>query len=86
MPRDFNTKSIFIGETHGRVTPRVEECTACSRRSTAPRPRPICGRALVETVRQRHAQRCERATGMGGNERDAHPVIRRVVIRLGGEA
>jgi len=24
MPRDFNTKSIFIGETHGRVTPRVE--------------------------------------------------------------
>jgi 2-dehydropantoate 2-reductase len=26
------------------------------------------------------------ATGMSGNERDAHPVIRRVVIRLGGEA
>ena len=26
------------------------------------------------------------ATGMGGNERDSHDVIRRVVIRLGGEA
>jgi 2-dehydropantoate 2-reductase len=26
------------------------------------------------------------ATGMGGNERDSHEVIRRVVIRLGGEA
>jgi 2-dehydropantoate 2-reductase len=26
------------------------------------------------------------ATGMGGNERDAHPLIRRVIIRLGGEA
>jgi len=25
MPRDFNTKSIFVGEVHGRVTPRVEE-------------------------------------------------------------
>jgi len=26
------------------------------------------------------------STGMGGNERDAHPIIRQVVIRLGGEA
>ena len=26
------------------------------------------------------------ATGMSGNERDSHPVIRRVVIRLAGEA
>jgi 2-dehydropantoate 2-reductase len=26
------------------------------------------------------------ATGMSGNERDAHPAIRRVVIRLAGEA
>jgi 2-dehydropantoate 2-reductase len=44
------------------------------------------GRTLVEAVCERHAQRRQRRDGMSGNERDAHPQIRRVVIRLGGEA
>ena len=25
MPRDFGVKSIYVGEPHGRITPRIEE-------------------------------------------------------------
>lgn len=87
MPRDFATKSIFVGEVHGRVTPRVEELQGLFA--------PIDG-AIVTTNLWgvRWSKLCvngmrngvSAATGMGGNERDAHPVISRVVIRLGGEA
>jgi 2-dehydropantoate 2-reductase len=87
MPRDFNTTSIFVGEVHGRVTPRAEEL----HRLFAP----FDGAAVTTNLwGVRWSKLCvngmrngvSAATGMSGNERDAHPVIRRVVIRLGGEA
>ena len=44
MPRDFNYPSLFVGEVHGRVTPRVEElreiCLGHRRRRSRPR---TCG-------------------------------------------
>jgi 2-dehydropantoate 2-reductase len=87
MPRDFNAKSIFVGEVHGRVTPRVQELHSLFA--------PIDGAAITANLwGVRWSKLCvngmrngvSAASGMGGNERDAHPVIRRVVIRLGGEA
>jgi 2-dehydropantoate 2-reductase len=87
MPRDFNTKSIFVGETHGRVTPRVEELSsqfahfdgaATTTNLWGVRWSKLCVNGMRNGV--------SAATGMGGNARDAHPIIRQVVIRLGGEA
>jgi 2-dehydropantoate 2-reductase len=87
MPRDFNTTSIFLGEVHGRVTPRVQELHALFA--------PIDGAAVTTNLwGVRWSKLCvngmrngvSAATGMSGNERDAHPKIRRVVIRLAGEA
>lgn len=87
MPRDFKTKSIYVGEVHGRVTPRVEE--VCAMLAA------IDGAAVTTNLwGQRWSKLCvngmrngvSAATGMSGNERDAHDVIRHVVIRLGGEA
>jgi 2-dehydropantoate 2-reductase len=87
MPRDFNTKSIIVGEVHGRVTPRVEELHDMFAR--------IDGAAATTNLwGVRWSKLCvngmrngtSAASGMGGNARDAHPIIRQVVIRLAGEA
>ncbi|MBR0857740.1 ketopantoate reductase family protein [Bradyrhizobium liaoningense] len=87
MPRDFETKSILVGEVHGRVTPRVQELhslfatfdgAAVTTNLWGVRWSKLCVNGMRNGV--------SAATGMSGNERDAHPVIRRLVIRLGGEA
>jgi 2-dehydropantoate 2-reductase len=87
MPRDFKTKSIYVGETHGRVTPRVEELRDMFKA--------IDGADVTTNLwGQRWSKLCvngmrngvSAATGMSGNERDTHDKIRRVVIRLAGEA
>jgi 2-dehydropantoate 2-reductase len=87
MPRDFAVKSIHVGEVHGRVTSRAEELCAMLGR--------IDGAAVTTNLwGERWSKLCvngmrngvSAATGMSGNERDAHDLIRRVVIRLGGEA
>lgn len=87
MPRDFNTTSIYVGEVHGRITPRAQEL--------ADMLAAIDGAAATTNLwGQRWSKLCvngmrngvSAATGMSGNERDAHEVIRRVVIRLAGEA
>lgn len=87
MPRDFKTKSIYVGEIHGRVTPRVEELRDMFAA--------IDGADVTTNLwGQRWSKLCvngmrngvSAATGMSGNERDAHDQIRRVVIRLAGEA
>ena len=83
MPRDFKTTSILVGEVHGRATPRVEELHGLFA--------PFDGAAVTTNLwGVCWSKLCVNgmrngvgaATGMGGNERDAHPVIRRVVIRL----
>jgi 2-dehydropantoate 2-reductase len=87
MPCDFNTTSIFVGEVHGRVTPRIQELQSLFA--------PVDGAAVTSNLwGVRWSKLCvngmrngvSAVTGMSGNERDAHPQIRRVVIRLGGEA
>jgi 2-dehydropantoate 2-reductase len=87
MPRDFNVKSIVFGEVHGRVTSRVEELKDMFA--------PIDGAATTTNLwGVRWSKLCvngmrngvSASTGLGGNDRDAHPIIRQVVIRLGGEA
>jgi 2-dehydropantoate 2-reductase len=87
MPRDFKTTSIYVGEVHGRVTPRAEELSTMLEA--------IDGAAVTTNLwGQRWSKLCvngmrngvSAATGMSGNERDAHEKIRRVVIKLAGEA
>jgi 2-dehydropantoate 2-reductase len=87
MPRDFNYPSLFVGEVHGRVTRRVEELrdmfsaldgSDVTTNLWGVRWSKLCVNGMRNGV--------SAATGMSGNERDSHDVIRRVVIRLGGEA
>lgn len=87
MPRDFKTTSIYVGEVHGRITPRAREL--------ADMLAAIDGADVTTNLwGQRWSKLCvngmrngvSAATGMSGNERDGHPIIRRVVIRLAGEA
>ena len=87
MPRDFKMKSIYVGEAHGRITPRVEELGGMLAK--------IDGAGVTTNLwGERWSKLCvngmrngvSAATGMSGNERDAHDKIRRVVIRLAGEA
>ena len=87
MPRDFKVKSIYVGEAHGRITPRVEKLrdmlavidgTDVTTNLWGERWSKLCVNGMRNGV--------SAATGMSGNERDAHETIRRVVIRLGGEA
>jgi 2-dehydropantoate 2-reductase len=87
MPRDFNTKSIFVGEVHGRVTPRVEELHAMLAPIDGAAPTTnLWGVRWSKLVVNGMRNGVSASTGMGGNERDAHPIIRQVVIRLAGEA
>lgn len=87
MPRNFGLKSIYVGETHGRITPRIEELrdmlavidgADVTTNLWGERWSKLCVNGMRNSV--------SAATGMSGNERDAHDVIRRVVIRLAGEA
>ena len=87
MPRDYKVKSIYVGEAHGRITPRVEELAGMLAK--------IDGADVTTNLwGERWSKLCvngmrngvSAATGMGGNERDSHEKIRPVVIRLAGEA
>ena len=85
--RDPEVVSLQVGEVHGRITPRLEalfeimqdvDSAAMTSNLWGVRWSKLCVNAMRNGV--------SAATGLGGNERDAHEVIRRVVIRLGGEA
>jgi 2-dehydropantoate 2-reductase len=87
MPRDFNYPSLFVGEVHGRVTPRVEELRDMfSALDGAEVTTNLWGVRWSKLCVNGMRNGVSAATGMGGNERDSHEVIRRVVISLGGEA
>jgi 2-dehydropantoate 2-reductase len=87
MPRDFNVKSIHVGEAHGRITPRVEELSGMlARIDGADATTNLWGERWSKLCVNGMRNGVSAATGMSGNERDAHPAIRRVVIRLAGEA
>jgi 2-dehydropantoate 2-reductase len=83
----FGNTVFYIGEVHGRVTRRLQELADML--------------AAIDTVTtttnlwgERWSKLCVNAmrngvsasTGLSGNARDRHDVIRRFCIRLGGEA
>lgn len=87
MPRSPKVYSLQVGEVHGRLTPRVQELAdllapvdtiATTANLWGVRWSKLCVNGMRNGV--------SAATGLGGNARDAHDVIRRVVIRLAGEA
>ncbi len=87
MPRDFTVKSIYVGEAHGRITPRIEEVRdMLAAIDGADVTANLWGERWSKLCVNGMRNGVSAATGMSGNERDAHDVIRRVVIRLAGEA
>ena len=87
MPKTGLVASLQVGEVHGRITPRlselaeilgsVDKCEATSN---------LWGVRWSKLVVNGMRNGVSAATGLGGNERDGHPAIRRVVMRLAGEA
>jgi 2-dehydropantoate 2-reductase len=87
MPRDFKVKSIYVGEVHGRITPRVEELRdMLAAIDGADVTTNLWGERWSKLCVNGMRNGVSAATGMSGNQRDAHDVIRRVVIHLAGEA
>lgn len=88
MPRAApGTYSLEVGEVHGLATARVNalaailsdvDRTKVTTNLWGVRWSKLCVNGMRNGV--------SAATGLGGNARDSHPVIRRVVIRLAAEA
>lgn len=87
MPRSDQVYSLQVGEVHGRATPRIQELskilstvdtTCVTNNLWGVRWSKLCVNGMRNGV--------SAATGLGGNTRDAHDQIRKVVIRLAGEA
>lgn len=86
MPRD-RTVSLYAGEVHGRVGPRVRRLAEIlSDVDSASTTSNLWGVRWSKLCVNGMRNGVSAATGLGGNERDTHPVIRDVVIRLAGEA
>lgn len=87
MPKTGQVASLEVGEVHGRVTPRITELAEILQSVDK-------ARATTNLWGVRWSKLCvngmrngvSAATGLGGNERDRHDRIRRVVIKLAGEA
>ena len=87
MPKNGQAASLQVGEVHGRITPRITELVemlqSVDKASTTTnlwgvRWSKLCVNGMRNGV--------SAATGLGGNARDSHDRIRRVVIKLAGEA
>ena len=87
MVKTPDVVTLHVGEVHGRVTPRLTELAALlqsvdTTRTTSnlwgARWSKLCVNGMRNGV--------SAATGLGGNERDSHDRIRRVVIKLAAEA
>lgn len=86
MPRSTEVASLFVGEIHGRITPRLERLrdlfslidgTKTTTNLWGERWSKLCHNGMRNGV--------SAASGMGGNARDNHPIIRKVLVRLAGE-
>jgi 2-dehydropantoate 2-reductase len=87
MARRPDLASLHVGEPHGQITPRVAalarmlgdvDTTHATDNLWGERWTKLCVNGMRNGV--------SAATGLSGNERDGHDAIRRVCIRLGGEA
>ena len=87
MPKGGTYASLQVGEVHGRITPRLKKLAAvmgavdkCEATSN------LWGVRWSKLVVNGMRNGVSAATGMGGNERDGHDRIRRIVMQLAGEA
>lgn len=87
MPRAKDIYSLQVGEVHGRTTPRVQELAKIfSAVDTISVTSNLWGVRWSKLCVNGMRNGVSAATGMGGNARDAHDQIRKVVVRLAGEA
>ncbi len=87
MPRSRQVYSLQVGEVHGRLTPRLQELAeilapvdniSTTSNLWGVRWSKLCVNGMRNGV--------SAATGMGGNARDADDRIRKILVRLAGEA
>lgn len=87
MAKSGQYASLQVGEVHGRITPRLEElCRILSAVDRCETTSNLWGVRWSKLVVNGMRNGVSAATGLGGNERDSHPRIRQVVVRLAGEA
>lgn len=79
--------SLIVGEVHGRITPRVRELAKIlSCVDTVSTTSNIWGERWSKLCVNVMRNAPSAATGLYGNARDQHDVVRRICIKLGGEA
>jgi 2-dehydropantoate 2-reductase len=87
MVRNPNVVSFHVGEPHGRITQRVEHLAEMLNAiDTAHTTDNLWGERWTKLCVNGMRNGVSAATGLGGNARDGHDAIRRICIRLGGEA
>jgi 2-dehydropantoate 2-reductase len=87
MTKNPNVVSFHVGEPHGRITRRAEElATILNDIDTAHATDNLWGERWTKLCVNGMRNGVSAATGLGGNARDSHDAVRRVCIRLGGEA
>jgi 2-dehydropantoate 2-reductase len=87
MPKGGTYAALQVGEVHGRITPRLRQLadimSAVDKSDTTTN---LWGVRWSKLVVNGMRNGVSAATGMGGNERDGHDTIRRIVMQLAGEA
>ena len=87
MLRHPDVVSLFLGEVHGRITPRLEQLNALfSKFDVAQTTTNLWGERWSKLCVNGMRNAVSAATDMGGNARDSHDAVRGVVIRLACEA
>ena len=87
MPRRAEVASLYVGEPHGVLTPRVAALARMLSAVDVAHPTDnLWGERWTKLCVNGMRNGVSAATGLGGNERDSHDGIRRVCIRLGAEA
>jgi 2-dehydropantoate 2-reductase len=78
---------FYLGEVHGRVTPRVQRLAALiADVDTAAVTTNLWGQRWAKLCVNAMRNSLSAVTGLAGNARDRHPIVRRFAITLGGEA
>ncbi|HRK18945.1 MAG TPA: 2-dehydropantoate 2-reductase [Hyphomicrobiaceae bacterium] len=87
MVRVPGVAAIEVGEVHGRTTPRLGRLAEILGSSdTVHMTSNLWGVRWSKLCVNGMRNGVSAATGLGGNARDVHPIIRRVVVKLCGEA
>lgn len=85
--KDPTSTSFFVGEPHGRITERAHQIAELIHGAgTATVTANLWGERWSKLTMNGMRNAVSAATGMSGNERDSDPDVRRVCVRLGGEA